>query len=168
MKSAKDRSKLLYILLPLWLAASFGVFKAEWVSLKLLSVIISNPSEKEDLTLKPIDRLALQAEGVIPPGSKVFFFDPQPVDSPVGGFYAGRLRYQLYQRDLKIIGPGDEFDYRSMEPGSFAMFIWPGAPEAVEADLVALAGMKELYSRVDARGTQAVYSVGGERIGGAR
>lgn len=163
MKSVKDRSALLYILVPLWLAASFGALKAEWISLRFLSAILSDPSQKEGLVLKPIDRLSLKADAAIPAGSRVFFFDPQPVDSPAGGFYAGRLRYQLYQRDLKIIGPGDEFDYRSMSPGDYALFIWPGAPEAIEADLASLVGMEELYRQMDERGSQSIYRVRGER-----
>lgn len=163
MKSMKDRSRLLYILLPLWLVASFGVFKAEWVSIKLLSVVLPDPAEKENMTQKPIDRLALKADAVIPVGSKVFFFDPYPVDSPTGGFYAGRLRYQLYQRELKMIGPTDEFDYRHMSPGDYAMFIWPEGRQPVEADLVSLVGMSEVYSHSDSRGVQTVYRVGGGR-----
>lgn len=165
MKSIKDRSSLLYILLPLWLIVSFGVFKAEWVSIKLLSAVIPNPAKKENMTLKPIDRLAIKAETVIPAGSKVFFFDPYPVDSPTGGFYAGRLRYQLYQREMKMIGPTDEFDYRSMSPGDYAMFIWPEGRQQIEADLVSLVGMSEVYSESGERGSQSIYRVGG---GGAR
>lgn len=161
MKSIKDRSSVLLILLPIWLVAAFGVFKAEWVSLNLLPTLIFNPAQKEAVTSRPIDRLALKAESIIPPGSKVFFFDPYPWDSPQGGFYAGRLRYQLYQREMKVISPGDEFDYRSMGPGDFALFIWPDGIQPIEKDLAALAGMEELYSQVDARGRQSVYRVAG-------
>lgn len=163
MKSVKDRSALLYILLPLWLAASFGALKAEWISLRFLSVILSDPSQKEGLVLKSIDRLSIKAEGAIPAGSKVFFFDPQPPESPTGGFYAGRLRYQLYQRDLKVVGPGDDFDYRSMSAGDYALFIWPGAPQPIEADLAAFLGMEEVYRQMDERGSQSIYRVGGAR-----
>lgn len=164
MKDAvKDRSTLLYILLPLWLAASVGVFKAEWISLRLLPIVISNPAEKERLTLKPIDRLAVKADELIAPGSKVFFFDPYPWDSPTGGFYAGRMRYQLYQRELEVVSPGDEFDYRSVAPGSFALFIWPQGPQPIEADLRALAGLEEIYSHADERGVQTIYRAGGAR-----
>ncbi|OGP13330.1 MAG: hypothetical protein A2052_03570 [Deltaproteobacteria bacterium GWA2_54_12] len=161
MKSIKDRSSLLLILLPIWLVAVFGVFKAEWVSLNFLPTVMFNAAEKDAVTSRPIDRLALKAESLIPPGSKVFFFDPYPWDSPQGGFYAGRLRYQLYQREMKVISPADEFDYRSMGPGDFAAFIWPDGIQPIEKDLAALAGMEELYSQVDARGRQSVYRVVG-------
>lgn len=161
MKSIKNRSSVLLILLPIWLAAVFGVLKAEWVSLNFLSTVMFNASQKEAATQRPIDRLALKAENLIPPGSKVFFFDPYPWDSAQGGFYAGRLRYQLYQREMKVISPGDEFDYRSMGPGDFAMFIWPEGAEPIEKDLILLAGMEELYSHDDARGRQSVYRVAG-------
>lgn len=163
MKSIKDRSSFLLILLPIWLVAAFGVFKAEWVSLKLLSSFMFNAAEKEAATQKPIDRLALKAESIIPPGSKVFFFDPYPWDSAQGGFYAGRLRYQLYQREMKVISPGDDFDYRSMGQGDFALFIWPDGAGSIEKDLALLAGMKELYSQADARGSQSVYRVAGDK-----
>jgi hypothetical protein len=161
MKSIKDRSSILLILLPVWLVAVFGVLKAEWVSLNLLPAVMFDSSQKEALTLKPIDRLALKAEGLIPPGSKVFFFDPYPWDSPQGGFYAGRLRYQLYQREMKVVNPDDVFDYRSIAPGDFAMFIWPEGTQPVEKDLASLAGMEELYSHIDARGRQSVYRARG-------
>lgn len=162
MKSIKDRSRFLLILLPIWIAAGFGVFKAEWVSLNFLSIVMFNQSEKEAFSLRPIDRLALKAESLIPPGSKVFFFDPYSPDSPQGGFYAGRLRYQLYQRDMKVISPDQEFDYRSAGPGDFAMFIWPNEPGSVESDMAALAGLEKLYSRADSRGRQSVYRVAGD------
>lgn len=161
MKSIKDRSSLLLILLPIWLVAAFGVFKAEWVSLNFLPTVMFNAAEKDAATSRPIDRLALKAESLIPPGSKVFFFDPYPWDSAQGGFYAGRLRYQLYQREMKVISPGDDFDYRSMRQGDFAMFIWPDGAEAIEKDLASLANMEELYSLVDDRGRQSVYRVAG-------
>ena len=161
MKSIKDRSTLLYILLPLWLAASIGALKAEWVSFNFLSTIMFGSASKESLTQKPIDRLSLKAEELMPPGSKVFFFDPYPWDSPVGGFYAGRLRYQLYQRNMRVISPGQEFDYRSMGQGDFAMFIWPEGAEQIEKDLVMLVGMEEVYRQVDARGSQSIYRVAG-------
>lgn len=160
MKSIKDRSALLYILLPLWLGASIGALRAEWVSINLLSTIMFDPAAKVSLTQKPIDRLALKAEELIPPGSKVFFFDPYPWDSPVGGFYAGRLRYQLYQRNMRVISPGQEFDYRSMGQGDFAMFIWPEGEGSLEQDLVSLVGMEEVYRYADARGSQSIYTVG--------
>ncbi|MCC6501553.1 MAG: hypothetical protein IT362_00270 [Deltaproteobacteria bacterium] len=161
MNPIKDRSSLLYILLPLWLLASYGVLKAEWVSVNFLSTVMFDSKAKESLTQKPIDRLALKAEEIAPPGSRVFFFDPYPWDSPVGGFYAGRLRYQLYHRELKVISPLDEFDHRSMKPGDFAVFIWPDAVAQIEKDLVSLAGMEEAYRHVDARGSQSVYMVSG-------
>ena len=161
MKSIKDRSALLYILLPLWLAASIGALKAEWVSFNFLSTLMFGSASKESLTQKPIDRLAVKAEELMPPGSRVFFFDPYPWDSPVGGFYAGRLRYQLYQRDMQVISPGQEFDYRTMAQGDFAMFIWPEGAGQVEKDLVALASMEEVYSYSDARGRQSLYRVAG-------
>ncbi|MBI2400580.1 MAG: hypothetical protein HYV23_05950 [Deltaproteobacteria bacterium] len=161
MKSIKNRSSVLLILLPIWLAASFGVFKAEWVSLNFLPTVMFNAAEKDAVTSRPIDRLALKAESLIPPGSKVFFFDPYPWDSAQGGFYAGRLRYQLYQREMKVISPGDDFDYRSMRPGDYAMFIWPDKAQPIENDLALLSGMQELYSQADARGRQSVYRVAG-------
>lgn len=161
MKSIKDRSALLYILLPLWLGASFGALKAEWVSINFLSTVMFDSASKESLTQKPIDRLSVKAEELIPPGSKVFFFDPYPWDSPVGGFYAGRLRYQLYQRDMRVISPGQEFDYRSMGQGDFAMFIWPEGAQSLEQDLVSLVGMEEVYRHADARGSQSIYALGG-------
>lgn len=161
MKSIKNRSSVLLILLPIWLAAVFGVLKAEWVSLNFLPTIMFNAAEKDKLTLRPIDRLALKAESLIPPGSRVFFFAPYPWDSPQGGFYAGRLRYQLYQREMKVISPGDDFDYRSIGPGDFALFIWPDGVQPIEKDLAALAGMEELYSHADARGRQSAYRASG-------
>ncbi|CAG1065443.1 hypothetical protein BAC1_01024 [uncultured bacterium] len=162
MKAIKDRSILLLILLPVWVFAVFGVFKAEWVSLKVLRAVVSDPAQKEALTLRPIDALAVNAERVIPPGSKLFFFDPYDVESPQGGFYAGRLRYQLYQREMQVVSPGQEFDYRSMRQGDFALFIRPDVDNQFEKDLAALAGMRELYSHADGRGTQSVYRVAGE------
>lgn len=162
MKSIKDRSSLLLILLPVWAVAVFGVFRAEWVSLKVLRAVVSDPAQKEALTSRPIDTLAMKAESLVPPGSKLFFFDPYDVESPQGGFYAGRLRYQLYQREMKVVSPGQEFDYRSMEQGDFALFIWPDGDNQFEKDLAALAGMRELYSHAGGRGTQSVYRVTGE------
>lgn len=164
MKQIKDRSALLYILLPLWLAASYGALKAEWVSVNFLSLVMFDASTKQTMTQKPIDALALKAEEMALPGSRVFFFDPYPWDSPAGGFYAGKLRYQLYQRELKVVSPGEDFDYRSMGPGDFALFIWPeGEVQPVERELAALAGMEEVWRHADSRSTQSVYRVPGER-----
>lgn len=165
MKQIKDRSAILYMLLPLWLVASYGALKAEWVSANFLSLVAFDSSAKQSLTQKPIDALAREAEKIAPPGSRVFFFDPYPWDSPAGGFYAGMMRYQLYQRELKVISPGEEFDYRSMGPGDFALFIWPdGAIQPVERELAALAGMEEVYRHADARSSQSVYRLpGGKR-----
>jgi hypothetical protein len=162
MKPIKDRSSLLLILLPVWAVAVFGVFRAEWVSLKVLRAVVSDPAQKAALTLRPIDTLAMKAESLVPPGSKLFFFDPYDVESAQGGFYAGRMRYQLYQREMKVVSPGQEFDYRSMGQGDFALFIRPDGDNQFEKDLAALAGMQELYSHADGRGTQSVYRVIGE------
>jgi len=164
MKQIKDRSALLYILLPLWLAASYGALKAEWVSFNFLSAVMFDPSAKKSLTQKPIEALALEAERAAPPGSRVFFFDPYPWDSPAGGFYAGMMRYRLYQRELKVVSPGEEFDYRSMAPGDFILFFWPeGAVQPVERELAALTGMEEVYRRADARSTQSIYRLPGDK-----
>jgi len=161
MKPVKDRSILLLILLPLWAGAAFGVFRAEWVSLKVLAAVMFDDARKTELTEKPIDRLAVKAESLIPPGSSFYFFDPYHVESPAGGFYAGRLRYQLYQRKMTVVSPGQEFDYRSLEPGDFVLFIWPGGGRQAERDLASLAPLEELYRHEDARGSQSIYSVGG-------
>ncbi len=161
MKPVKDRSILLLILLPLWAAAVFGVFRAEWVSLKVLRAVMFDGAQKASLTQKPIDRLALRAESLIPPGAGFFFFDPYHVDSPAGGFYAGRLRYQLYQRKMTVVSPGQEFDYSAMKPGDFVLFIWPEGGRQAESDLASLAPLEELYRYEDSRGAQSVYRVGG-------
>jgi hypothetical protein len=62
---------------------------------------------------------------------------------------------------MKVVGPGDEFDYRSIAPGDFAMFIWPEGVQSIEKDLAALAGLQELYAHDDARGRQSVYRAAG-------
>jgi hypothetical protein len=56
MKSIKDRSSFLLILLPIWLAAVFGVLKAEWIS-SICSRVCSTHS-KRSATQKPIDACA--------------------------------------------------------------------------------------------------------------
>lgn len=161
MKPFKDRSIFLLILLPLWAGAAIGVFRAEWVSLKVLGAVMFDDERKMELTQKPIDRLSLQAESLIPPGSRFYFFDPYHVESPAGGFYAGRLRYQLYQRKMTVVNPGQEFDYSVMKPGEFVLFIWPDGGRQAERDLLLLAPLEELYRHEDARGSQAIYRVGG-------
>lgn len=152
---------ILLALLPAWLIGSAALLKAQWKGAGLVMSLISEPGMKEAATLKPVDRLALSADGLVPTGSKVFFFNPYPSDSPTGGFYAGRLRYQLYGRSLVVLDPGQEFDFMSLGRGDFLMFITPaGQPGGLEGELKAFMGLDELYSARDGRGgSVALYRV---------
>lgn len=161
----KNRSSLILLLLPLWLLGASGLFKAEYLSLKFLSVMLLNSSELESITLKPIDRLSNKAETVIPAQSSVFFFNPYPFTSPKGGFYAGRLRYQLYPRKMVFVDPGQEFDVSTIKKGSFVIFLSPSEdPNTMERDLSMFIGLERLYSYEDSRGAQAVYRVSAEAL----
>lgn len=161
----KNRSSLLLLLLPLWLLGASGLFKAEFISLKFIKELFSSGAENGPLTLKPIDRLANRAEAVIPAQARVFFFNPYPFTSPKGGFYAGRLRYQLYPRKMVFVDPGQEFDIQTIRKGSFVIFLSPSEdPNTMERDLSLFLGLERLYSYEDSRGGQAVYRVAGEAL----
>lgn len=152
---------LIYALLPLWLLASPYLVKAEWVGLKLAGTLFMMGDERESQTLKPIDRLAVKAESLIPRGSRVFFLNPYPSDGPTGGFYAARIKYQLYPRRLTIVSPGQEDKLSSIAKGDYVVSITPAGSAGLDRDLASLTELVPLHTEAGSRGAQAIYRAGG-------
>jgi len=154
------KSKLLLLLLPLFLFGALALLRAEWRGINVAWLLNSGKVDVEASTLKPVDRLALKAEELLPKDAKAFFFNPFPSNGPKGGFYEMRLRYQLYPRKLAVIDPGKEFDFRSIQKGDYVLFINPAEePYSMERDMRSAFGLVELYSRADNAGVVSLYRV---------
>ena len=154
------RSNLLLLLLPLFLFGALALLRAEWRGVKIAWLLNSGKVDVEASTLKPVDRLALKTEELLPKDARAFFFNPFPSNGPKGGFYEMRLRYQLYPRKLVVIDPGQEFDFKSIQRGDFVLFINPAEePYSMERDMRSAFGLVELYSRADNAGMVSLYRV---------
>lgn len=154
------RSKLLLLLLPLFLLGAMHLLKAEREGVRIAWLLDSGKVDVEASTLKPVDRLALKAEGLTPKDARIFFFNPFPSNGPKGGFYEMRLRYQLYPRRLVVIDPGQEFDFNSIQRDDYVLFINPAEePYSMERDMRSAFGLEELYSRTDDSGVSSLYRV---------
>src|SRR3972149_11003786 len=154
------KSKLLLLLLPLFLFGALALLRAEWRGINVAWLLNSGKVDVEASTLEPVDRLALKAEELLPRDAKAFFFNPFPSNGPKGGFYEMRLRYQLYPRKFVVIDPGKEFDFRSILKGDYVLFINPAEePYSMERDMRSAFGLVELYSRADRSGGVSLYRV---------
>ncbi|HBG47328.1 MAG TPA: hypothetical protein DDW94_10125 [Deltaproteobacteria bacterium] len=152
------RSKLLVLLLPVWIGGSIALFRAEWEGVRFAYLLQTEPAVRDAATVKPIDRFAIKAEELIPRGSKVFFFNPFPPRSSRGGFYEMRIKYQLYQRKLALVSFDREFDPAAIKNGDYLLFITPtDTPNTLESDFRERLPLKELYSWQDPGGVMSIY-----------
>ncbi len=155
-----SRSNILLLLLPLFLLGAISLLRAEWQGLNVAWLLKSGKVDVEASTMNPFDRLALKAEELLPKDARAFLFNPFPSDSPKGGFYEMRLRYQLYPREFVVIDPGQEFDFRSIRKGDYVLFINPAEePYSMEGKMRSSFGLFELYSRSDKSGVVSLYRV---------
>lgn len=152
------KSKLLLLLLPLFLFGALALLRAERRGISVAWLLNSGKVDVEAYTL--MDRFALKAEELLPKDARAFFFNPFPSNGPKGGFYEMRLRYQLYPRKLAVIDPGKEFDFRSIQKGDYVLFINPAEePYSMERDMRSAFGLVELYSRADKSEVVSLYRV---------
>ncbi|MFQ5735332.1 MAG: hypothetical protein ACE5GY_00535 [Thermodesulfobacteriota bacterium] len=149
------------VLIILWLAGFIPAFRAEQASLRIVPELLGMGSvQREALGGGPIYELTSRMASLIPPGSRIFFFNP-PVAS--AKHYSGKARYYLYPTPIIEVNSGDNLKPSDFRNGDYLVFFIPRAfaGTSFEAELTSVVRSRNIYGVTGKKGRQAIYMVTG-------